>query len=292
MSEQAQDQLYLPKGDRSFWRGEVASDCPLLYLAWGCRDFQQQPIPVSCHEGVVCVIIEEGCPTLTANGKPLQMATGSLALIAPDCPFGWSQSSKGHCKFVLWMWRSTMDGELSEALKSSPVIRVLNRKERKPLVFFHDLCRREVLRPGSPDPKFIEGCQMIFETTLRRAIQGNQSIPKPSFELSEQVKFWMEAHLNSKEPIARLCDYLNLSQSTLYRLFKTEVGVSPLAYFHQMRMEKAQELLILSSLSIKEIAFQFGYEHFNDFSRAYRNYYGHSPRTVRGLGRTECKPEP
>jgi AraC-like DNA-binding protein len=281
MSEQTNDRLYLPKGDRSYWRNCEPAGSPLLYLAWGYRDFHQQPIPVSCHDGVVCVMIEEGSPTLTAAGQAIRLSAGALALIAPECPFGWSQATKGDCKFLLWMWQSLADEHLNEAFKNGPVIRAMNRKERKPLASLHDLCRREVLNLGGPDPRFMAGCQLIFESTLKRAIQESRTLPQATSELSEQVKIWMNAHLDSKEPIARLCDYLNLSQSTLYRLFKAEVGLSPLAHFHQIRMQKARDLLTQSSLSIKEIAFQFGYEHFNDFSRAYRNYFGHSPRTER-----------
>ena len=36
----------------------------------------------------------------------------------------------------------------------------------------------------------------------------------------------MAGHLDSREPVARMCDYLNVSQSTLYRRFMEEVGVS------------------------------------------------------------------
>lgn len=118
---------------------------------------------------------------------------------------------------------------------------------------------------------------MIFEATLKRMIQVGVAPPKQATGLSEQAQSWMCAHLDSKEPIARLCDYLNLSQSTLYRMFTVEVGMNPSVRFQQLRMQKAKDLLARSRLSIKEIAFQLGYEHFNDFSRAYRKHFGHCP---------------
>jgi len=281
MSEIEPKRLYLPKADRSFWRCEQPAKSSLLYLAWGYRDFHRERIPVSCHEGAVCVLIQEGCPTLILDGTPLRMPAGTLALIGPDCPFGWSQSGKGPCRFLLWMWRCITDRDLREASGSGHRVGMLNRKERKPMALLHDLCRREVLHPQTPDPGYIEGCRMIFEATLKRAFQdGTDPQPQASL-LSEQVQSWMCAHLDSKEPIARLCDYLNLSQSTLYRLFTAEVGMSPSTRFHQLKMQKANELLVGTRLSIKEIAFQLGYEHFNDFSRAYRKHFGHCPTLAR-----------
>lgn len=87
----------------------------------------------------------------------------------------------------------------------------------------------------------------------------------------------LTAHLDSKEPVARLCDYLNLSQSTLYRRFRAEIGVGPLDRFQELRMNEAKRLLSEEGVTVKEAAFRLGYSHFNDLSRAYRKHFGKSP---------------
>jgi AraC-like DNA-binding protein len=273
--------LYLPERDRSFWKGDSEQNLSLLYLAWGYRDFKRQPIPASCHEGWVCVLIEEGCPTMRVANRSLPMPAGTLALIGPDCPFGWRGSTAGPSKFRLWMWRTFAAAKGHAELNAGYVTRMLNRKDRKPFVLLHELCRQEVLHPASPGKSYLEGCHMIFEATMRREIENQPKAMQQASELIELAQAWMSAHLESKEPVARLCDYLNLSQSTLYRLFMAELQTSPLACFHQLRMQKANQLLASSDLPIKEIAFQLGYQHFNDLSRAYRGHYGHSPSESR-----------
>lgn len=52
---------------------------------------------------------------------------------------------------------------------------------------------------------------------------------------------------------------------------------SAVAYFHQLRMKKAKRLLYKKGAQIKQVAFTLGYNHINDFSRAYKSYYGYSP---------------
>lgn len=140
----------------------------------------------------------------------------------------------------------------------------------------HDLCRREVLR-GEPTPEYIEGCRMIFEETLRREVLDPGNHQAPVSELVRLADAWMMAHLDSREPVARLCDYLNLSQSSLYRRYRQEVGRSPLERFQQLRMDEAKRLLSLGGTTVKEVAFHLGYAHFNDLSRAYRKHFGKSP---------------
>lgn len=118
---------------------------------------------------------------------------------------------------------------------------------------------------------------MIFEETLRREIMDAGNGAAPLSDLVRQADAWMTAHLDSKEPVARLCDYLNISQSSLYRRFREEAGLSPLERFQQLRMNEAKRLLAGGGATVKEIAFHLGYCHFNDLSRAYRKHFGRSP---------------
>ena len=274
MSNPERRHLYLPARDRSFWKSEAGRDMPLLYLAWGYRDFTRQPIPASRHEGWVCVLIEEGSPTLVVRRHEVRMAAGTVAIIGPDCPFGWKGSAGGPAKFLLWMWRALASADAGVSPKAGYATRMLTRAERTPFVRLHDLCRREVLRAAGPESAYLEGCRSLFDVTVQREVLDPRVDAPRVSEVVAVARAWLEAHLDSREPIARLCDYLNMSQSTLYRLFVAEVGVSPLAWFHQARMEKAHALIVAERLSVKETAYALGYAHANDLSRAYRRYFG------------------
>ena len=269
--------LYLPARDRSFWKADDHAGLPLQYLAWGTRDFHRQPIPVSRHEGWVCVLIEEGSPTMVVRRQAVRMPAGTIAVIGPDCPFGWKGAASGASRFRLWMWRSSEAGRAHPGLATSFVTRVLGRHDRKPFALLHDLCRREVLRIGGPDASYLEGCRILFDATVAREVLAPSAIAEPS-DLVALARAWIAAHLDSREPIARLCDYLDVSQSTLYRSFSAGQGMSPLAWFHRARMDRAQDLLATGTLSVKEVAHTLGYEHANDLSRAYKRRFGVSPR--------------
>jgi AraC-like DNA-binding protein len=280
MSPEARRHLYLPARDRSFWTSADDPALPLLYLAWGTRDFERQPIPVSRHEGWVCVLIEEGAPTMVVRRQPVRMPSGTLAVIGPDCPFGWRGAASGASRFRLWMWRRLDVAVARTDLCASYAVRALGRHDRTPLLQLHDLCRREVLRLAGPDAGYLEGCRILFETTLQRAVGAPRATGQPSADLITLARAWIDAHLDSREPVARLCDYLDVSQPTLYRIFASQTGVGPLAYVHQARMARARVLLAGDARSVKEVAHTLGYEHANDFSRAYKRYFGSSPSVM------------
>jgi AraC family transcriptional regulator of arabinose operon len=276
--------LYLPARDRSFWTAE-GQPLPLLYLAWGARDFHRQPIPASRHEGWVSVLVEEGAPTMVVRRQAVRMPSGTLALIGPDCPFGWKGASSGQSRFRLWMWRGFTGTMGRSDLRASIVSRLLARHEREPFQHLHDLCRREVLRASGPDATYLEGCRILFDTTVQRELLDRQDDAGDGSDTVALARRWLRAHLDSHEPIARLCDYLNLSQSSLYRLFAAAEGMSPLAWFQEARMRRAQELLGSSTLSVKEVAHALGYEHGNDLSRAFKRRFGETPTTRRSRPR-------
>ncbi|RRJ96941.1 AraC family transcriptional regulator [Opitutaceae bacterium TAV4] len=280
MPSRATKHLYLPARDRSFWRNEASAAFPLLYLAWGRRDFHEQGVPVSTHEGWVCVCIEEGTPTIILNDCPIKLAPGQLVFIRENCPYGWARAGHKSCKFLLWMWRRPLRPELADMVDNASVIQKTPVARRPLWNRLHAMCREEILRQDEWSPGWLESCQLQIEVLLLRLMKA---VPeeKPVAHRVALALAWMRLHPDSQEPIGRLCDYLGLSQPTLYRLFKNQTGESPLAHFHRIKMNRARELLGNLNVSIKEAAFMLGYRHFNDFSRAYRQHFGHAPSLMR-----------
>ena len=152
------------------------------------------------------------------------MPAGTLALVGPDCPFGWKGAASGQSKFRMWMWRDFAGGVERPDLAASYVSRSLARHERQPFLQLHDLCRREVLRAPGPDAAYLEGCRILFDATLQRELLDSRQQGAVASDAVALARAWMRAHLDSHEPIARLCDYLNVSQSTLYRVFAAAEG--------------------------------------------------------------------
>ena len=73
---------------------------------------------------------------------------------------------------------------------------------------------------------------------------------------------------------------LNMSPRSLRRHLEN-AGASFRRLCLEVRMELAREYLTSTGLSLKEIAFQLGYTHPNNFNRAFSDYYDVSPRRMR-----------
>jgi AraC family transcriptional regulator, arabinose operon regulatory protein len=74
---------------------------------------------------------------------------------------------------------------------------------------------------------------------------------------------------------------VNLSSSRLRQLFKKETGLSPVQYLRSLRMQKAEELIRDSFLSIKEVAAMSGIRDVSHFVRDFKKTRGLSPSALR-----------
>jgi AraC-like DNA-binding protein len=72
-----------------------------------------------------------------------------------------------------------------------------------------------------------------------------------------------------------------LSPAYISKVFKEEMGVSPINYLIKIRLAKARELLLEGRLSIKSVARSVGYEDVYYFSKLYKKYHAVPPSKVR-----------
>ena len=75
-----------------------------------------------------------------------------------------------------------------------------------------------------------------------------------------------------------------LSRQQLDRRLKRMVGKSATSYLQNLRMERARELLITTSMPVADVATACGFEDTSYFTRVFRNYYQCSPSEVRKGG--------
>ncbi len=65
------------------------------------------------------------------------------------------------------------------------------------------------------------------------------------------------------------------------RLFRAAHKQSPAGFVKSQRLIRSAELLVVTDMRIKEIAFSCGFHSMVDFSRSFKHYFGLSPRTYR-----------
>lgn len=96
------------------------------------------------------------------------------------------------------------------------------------------------------------------------------------------MKF-MRQNLHQDLKMENVAEKANMGYSKFRKQFKVYTGFSPAQYFLRLKMERAKDYLISSSLPCKEIAFRLGFDSTSYFNKMFRQYQGQSPGEYRAV---------
>ncbi|MGP6139074.1 MULTISPECIES: helix-turn-helix domain-containing protein [unclassified Jeotgalibaca] len=97
-------------------------------------------------------------------------------------------------------------------------------------------------------------------------------------QLVDGIKLYIETNYREDLTLNRIAEACYASPATISRIFKDQLGESPINYLIRYRLEKAKTLLDnTEDISIKETAHLIGYEDALYFSKLFKKYYGSSP---------------
>lgn len=101
-----------------------------------------------------------------------------------------------------------------------------------------------------------------------------------------RAKRIMHENINSFLNLTDISLQLDVSYSKFRIDFKKQTGVSPLQYYLLLKVEKSKELLLNTNKSLKEIAFELGFESNHYFNRLFKLKTGLAPGQFRNLSKT------
>jgi AraC family L-rhamnose operon transcriptional activator RhaR len=103
----------------------------------------------------------------------------------------------------------------------------------------------------------------------------------PHNDVVKRTMLMFSENLARSWSIRELSGSFGLSTPHYIRLFKREMGESPLSYLSGMRARRAAELLMYGESSVAQVGIDVGWEDPGYFSRRFRQYFGSSPRAYR-----------
>ncbi len=88
----------------------------------------------------------------------------------------------------------------------------------------------------------------------------------------------LEQYHDSEFSVEHFCRMMCVSRAVLYRKLKAYTDLSPQDFIKVIRLKKAEELLLTSVKSVKEIAYEVGFSDPRYFSVSFKKYFGKSPK--------------
>jgi len=132
------------------------------------------------------------------------------------------------------------------------------------------------------------GAQVEFMDSLFATIES--CVPDETVDTDKKGKSYSQTvrtcedytlNLDGRRPyLSELCAAANVSERTLQYAFQDIMGMSPLTFLHRLRLHRARDELRKAescSTTVTDVAMNWGFWHFGEFSRAYKNCFGELP---------------
>ena len=109
---------------------------------------------------------------------------------------------------------------------------------------------------------------------------GNMNKP---YDIVSTAIHFMKENIEKRLTLDEIAKHVGYSTSHFLTLFNQRTGYTPLAYFNQLKIQQACQLLDFSNMKINQICYKIGIEDTYYFSRLFRKIMGMSPREYKNM---------
>lgn len=178
---------------------------------------------------------------------------------------------------------STLDIAVFQRMLQINPGRGINRSDN-PKVYEKNVYYKEYqeLNNQQSDSHYLETQGMILQLLSRFLSTGlshsqPQSIPSKVVDAMGYIQMHLKQHLT----VAALAKRANQHPDYFSRQFLKSIGVRPLQYIHEKRIERAQYLITTTNMPYNEIAAETGFDGLPHFSKIFRKVTGMTPNSYR-----------
>src|SRR5690554_103348 len=227
------------------------------------------------------IYIIQGSGIFQNNAGTFQVKEGSLIIIhpgswhryKPNIQTGWTENYIG---FNGKSIDTFMQHQLFSV--SQPVIQIGEREELADIFLnIFELTNKEL-----PGYQFICAGYIIKLLGYLIAFEKQRDFKdKRIAGIIEEAKFKMRSKVGSNFDPEKFANINNIGYSWFRRMFKNDTDLSPHQYFLQLKIMRAKGLLRTTTLSVKEISYECGFESIHYFSRLFKQKTGLTPGEFR-----------
>ncbi|MBZ4189504.1 AraC family transcriptional regulator [Niabella beijingensis] len=251
-----------PTTHRFTWnKGRILNDYYIVFISKGSGVFE------TAHQQASTI----------QEGSCFLLFPGTWHRYKPSAKIGWEEYWIGFNGY--YPQRLMRSGFFS---KKNPVIHVGLNEEL--LMAFHGLI--DTIRNAAPGyHQLIAGIVLQIISLVYNASVYKQENTSDALQYISKAKFLLQEALESDVHMTEVAQQLTVSYSKFRKDFKAATGISPNQYHLELRLGKACELLRATSLPVREIAYQTGFETLFYFSRIFKKKFDLSPMHYRQLHR-------
>ena len=238
-------------------RGRVLEEYQLLYITKGQGSFRSQSLP---H------------PVRVKAGTLFLLFPGEWHSYKPDPQTGWKE-------YWIGFKGSQMDSWVNNGFFSprNPVWHVGLKSDI--VALYNDAIETASKQESGFQQRL--GGLVSHLMSLARFYNRNEAFSEVADQIN-RAKILISDQFRTITPES-LANQLYMGYSNFRRIFKEYTGFAPAKYIQEVRMNRVKEALTNTTLTVKQIAFDMGYENEDYFFTAFRRLTGMTPAQYREM---------
>jgi len=250
------------------------------------RYFAQGPIlwknPMRCNTRTnweFYAVTKGHCAPAFRDGEKPVLQEKTLWVFAPECSHAWVDDRRNKYHRIS-MHFGSVPYPLDEIVREKGWIeRPLSEADIAHLAAIAAEAAPHYLNPHRLSPLVFE--RQLIDLALL-ALAGSDAAPQPALpELAnfkvESALTWYAVNLARRPTVMEVADAVHVSTSHLRRLFWQVRRTSPKTAFQRIRLDKAQELMSRTALTLDDVARHCGFANSSHFCREYRACHNFTP---------------
>ncbi|MFK7937121.1 MAG: helix-turn-helix domain-containing protein [Saprospiraceae bacterium] len=219
---------------------------------------------------------------LPSNTIVTLLANQSFEFEHPDWVIAWQFNREFYC-IIDHDQEVSCAGLLFYGVEEAPLINLDEKEQRKVnllyQVFLDEFADRDSLQADMM--QMLLKRLIITVTRLYKKQNELQSIPAEELDSVRQYNLLVEKHFRKWHQVQDYANEMFKSPKTLSNLFKKSNSPSPLRVIHERIALEAKRLLIYTDHTVKEIAYELGFEEVPPFNRMFKKIVKETPSQFR-----------
>jgi AraC-like DNA-binding protein len=239
----------------SWANGRVLRAYQIIYIAEGRGVFESEGTAKRWRVGAGIVLL---------------LFPGVWHRYAPDEKTGWAEhwiECNGGC-----FDRARESGQIAP---EHPVLRVGFVPD---LLLCYDRCHGLAQRLSAGSQTLLSTMGIHILSLVLEAARLRRSAPSPGDDFVQSAQRLIMEKYQERIRMQEVASTLRVGSSRFRRAFKSRTGLSPKQYQLQARIQKAQDLLLNTAMSVKEISLVLGFDSPYHLSRQFKHQVGLAPR--------------
>jgi AraC-like DNA-binding protein len=208
--------------------------------------------------------------------KQVLLNKGDAFCMFPGIHYKYGQGNGEKPLKMLWI---SFEGAQSHTLltkagfsESAPYLIQVMTKE------LHHTLQQMFVPPSEGYRRSLELQSVLYRAFSLMTPDEESAIPAngPAHWIPKSIEY-MQTHYMERITVQDVSAYLSVHRAYLSKVFTEKVGMTPMRYLEKLKMDKALELLHITTHSIQDIAVMIGYSDPYTFTHAFSKYYGIPP---------------